>query len=160
MVETGQEVTMPAYPAKLGELIDFFESLPEPERRENLIDMAEAACAHVPRPDEIFDLEDIRHDSECTDTVGVHARLESDGNIHFSISLGPKVQTLTRAMTTILCQGLNGCTPRQVLEVPPDFVPRIIGADLVRLRNQTVYYVLKRMKEAAGALATSISHES
>jgi cysteine desulfuration protein SufE len=58
------------------------------------------------------------------------------------------VQTLTKAMTSILCRGLNGAKLQDVLEVPADFVPRIIGAELVRLRSQTVYYVLSRMKTA------------
>ena len=62
-------------------------------------------------------------------------------------------------MTAILCRGLNGCTPEQVLQVPQDFVPRIIGADLVRLRSQTVYYVLNRMKEAVYKLE-SASYDS
>ena len=143
---------MQAYPAALGELIAFFESLPEGERRENLIDFAAAAPAHAPREGEPFDFEDVRKDAECTDTVGVHVRLENGGHIHFAISLGPKVQTLTKALTTILCRGLNGCTPREVIEVPQDFVPRIIGAELVRLRSQTVYYVLGRLQQAAQAL--------
>jgi cysteine desulfuration protein SufE len=59
------------------------------------------------------------------------------------------VQTLTKAMTAILCKGLNGATLQEVMAVPADFVPRIVGADLVRLRSQTVYYVLSRMKTAA-----------
>ena len=153
-------MSMAPYPVKRGELIDFFESLPESERREKLVDLAEAATTHLPRPGEVFDLEDVRHDAECTDTVGVHVRRDTSGHVHFAISLGPKVQTLTRAMTTILCRGLNGSTLEQVLKVPSEFVPRIIGADLVRLRSQTVYYVLNRMKEAAGALTTSTSRES
>ena len=143
---------MAEYPAALGELITFFESLPEGERRENLIDLATAAAAHAPKEGEKFALEDVRHDAECTDTVGVHARLEHGDHVHFAISLGPKVQTLTKALTTILCRGLNGSTLSEVLAVPQDFVPRIIGADLVRLRCQTVYYVLGRMKQAAQAL--------
>jgi cysteine desulfuration protein SufE len=56
------------------------------------------------------------------------------------------VQTLTKAMTSILCKGLAGCTPEEVLEIPADFVPKIVGADLVRQRSQTVYYILTRMK--------------
>ncbi len=143
---------MQAYPAALGELITFFESLPEGERRENLIDLAAASAAHAPKEGETFDLEDVRKDAECTDTVGVHVRLETCERAHFAISLGPKVQTLTRALTTILCRGLNGSTLREVLDVPQDFVPRIVGADLVRLRSQTVYYVLGRMKQAARRL--------
>ena len=143
---------MAEYPDALSELITFFESLPEGERRENLIDLAAAAAAHAPKDGEKFNLEDVRHDAECTDTVGVHARLENGSQVHFAISLGPKVQTLTKAMAAILCRGLNGSTLTEVLAVPQDFVPRIVGADLVRLRSQTVYYVLGRMKEAARAL--------
>ncbi|MFC5457519.1 SufE family protein [Prosthecobacter fluviatilis] len=144
---------MADYPPALGELISFFESLPEGERRDNLIDFAAAAESCAPHQGEKFDLEDIRHDAECTDTVGVHARLEHGDHVHFAISLGPRVQTLTKALTTILCRGLNGCPLAQVLAVPQDFIPRIIGADLVRLRSQTVYYVLGRMKQAAKALS-------
>lgn len=148
---------MAEYPAALGELITFFESLPEGERRENLIDLAAAVATHAPKEDEKFDLEDVRHDAECTDTVGVHARLDHGDHVHFAISLGPKVQTLTKAMATILCRGLNGSTLSEVLAVPQDFVPRIIGADLVRLRSQTVYYVLGRMKQAAQALQKGVN---
>lgn len=147
---------MAEYPAALGELITFFESLPEGERRENLIDLAASAAALAPKEGEKFDLEDVRHDAECTDTVGVHARLEHGDQVHFAISLGPKVQTLTKAMATILCRGLNGSTLSEVLAVQQDFVPRIVGADLVRLRSQTVYYVLGRMKQVAQALQKGV----
>lgn len=144
-----------SYPAALDELIAFFESLPEGERRENLIDLAAQAAKHAPKEGESFDLEDVRKDAECTDTVGVHVRRSEGGSLHFAISLGPKVQTLTRALTTVLCRGLDGCTVREVIDLPPDFVPRIIGAELVRLRSQTVYYVLGRMKQAARGLSAA-----
>lgn len=143
---------MTPYPPALAELIAFFESLTEAERRENLIDLAAAAKHHEPGEGEVFDFSDVRKDAECTDTVGVFIRVNEDGRAHFAITLGPQVQTLTRAMAAILCRGLNGATPRQVLDVPQDFVPRIVGEQLVRLRSQTVYYVLSRMKEAVRKL--------
>ena len=142
----------PSHPAALQELITFFEALPEGERRENLITMAAQAENHAPKPGEAFDLDDVRHDPECTDKVGVHLRLENGSRTHFALSFGPKVQTLTRALGVILCRGLNGTTLEEVQAVSEDFVPRLIGAELVRLRSQTVYYVLKRMKEAAAKL--------
>lgn len=137
------------YPPALQELIDLFSALPETERREMLINMAETAPLHAPQEGETFDLEDVRKDEECTDTVGVFLKAAPDGTVSYRISLGPQVQTLTRAMTSILCQGLNGATAQDVLEVPADFVPKIVGAELVRQRSQTVYYVLTRMKSAA-----------
>ena len=55
-------------------------------------------------------------------------------------------------MTSILCRGLDGCSLEEILEVPSDFVPKIVGGELVRQRSQTVYYVLTRMKGAAKVL--------
>lgn len=136
------------YPEPLNDLIDLFEHLPEQERRENLVVMADNAKRHEPLEGEAFDLEDVRKDEECTDTVGIFLRVDEDDKVHFAVTLGPMVQTLTKAMTSILCRGLNGAKPQEILDVPADFVPRVIGSELVRLRSQTVYYVLSRMKTA------------
>ncbi len=140
---------MNAMPAPLRELVDFFSTLSEAERRENLIDLATAAKNHAPREDERFDFEEVRKDAECSDTVGIHARMGDDTRMHFAISLGPQVQTLTRAMATILCRGLSGAKAADIIATPRDFVTAIIGEQLVRQRSQTVYYVLGRLQEAA-----------
>jgi cysteine desulfuration protein SufE len=135
-------------PPGLSAIVDLFEHLPEAERRALLVHYAEGAKHCAPRPGEVFDLEDVRKDEECTDTVGIHLRVDDAGTAHFRVSLGPEVQTLTRAMTSILCRGLEGATPREILDLEADFVPRLIGSDLIRQRSQTVYYVLSRMKGA------------
>ena len=139
---------MAEHPQALKDIIDLCAGLAETERREMLISFADGAARQAPQPGESFDLEDTRKDEECTDTVGVFLRIDDARLCHFRITLGPQVQTLTRAMTTILCQGFNGSSPETVLEAPADFVPQIVGAELVRLRSQTVYYVLGRMKSA------------
>ncbi|MGI8603696.1 MAG: SufE family protein [Verrucomicrobiales bacterium] len=135
-------------PPALEGIINLFEHLPEGERRALLVHYAENAKNCVPQPGEIFDLEDVRKDEECTDTVGIHLRVDDAESTHFRVSLGPEVQTLTRAMTSILCKGLSGATPREIVDLEADFVPRVVGAELVRQRSQTVYYVLGRMKSA------------
>lgn len=137
------------YPPKLAEIIDLFEALSDAEKREMLISYADSAKNQAPREGETFDLEDVRKDEECTDTVGIFLKVGDASASHYRVTLGPHVQTLTRAMTSILCKGLEGLTPQEVLDVPADFVPRIVGADLVRQRSQTVYYILTRMKSAA-----------
>jgi cysteine desulfuration protein SufE len=138
-----------SYPPNLAEIVDFFDALGDDEKRENLIAYADAAAGCRLKEGETFDLEDVRKDEECTDTVGVFLQVEPATRIaHFRINLGPHVQTLTRAMTAILCKGLDGATPEQILDVPQDFVPKIVGGQLVRLRSQTVYYILTRMKSA------------
>jgi cysteine desulfuration protein SufE len=137
-----------SYPAKLGQIVDLFDALPDEEKRETLIAYADQAASQAPREGETFDLEDVRKDEECTDTVGVFLAVGPDRGVRFRISLGPQVQTLTRAMTAILCKGLEGMVIDEVMEVPADFVPKIVGAQLVRQRSQTVYYILTRMKGA------------
>jgi cysteine desulfuration protein SufE len=137
---------MAPYPPNLTGIVNLFAALSDEEKRENLIAYADNAPRCAPRPGEAFDLEDVRKDEECTDTVGVFLNIDADRQVHFRISLGPHVQTLTRAMTAILCQGLDGATPEEVMEAPQDFVPKIVGGQLVRVRSQTVYYILTRMK--------------
>jgi cysteine desulfuration protein SufE len=89
----------------------------------------------------------VRKDEECTDTVGVFLRVDpATRAAHFRINLGPHVQTLTKAMTAILCKGLDGATPEQIMGMEQDFVPRIVGGQLIRVRSQTVYYILGRIK--------------
>src|SRR5207237_624946 len=134
------------YPAKLNKIIDLFQILPEDERRETLVSYADNARKQEPRPDEKFELVDVRKDEECADTVGVYLHVDENGKAHIRMTLGPEVQTLTRAMTAILCKGLEGCTPQEILDLPAGFVTRIVGSELVRIRSQTIYYVLTRIK--------------
>jgi cysteine desulfuration protein SufE len=138
--------SLSVYPTGLQTIIDLFVSLPDEEKREILISYAEQSGKWRPREGESFDLEDVRKDEECADTVGVFLRVMDESKVRFRITLGPQVQTLTKAMTSILCRGLEGATLSEVLDLPSDFVPKIIGAELVRARSHTVYYVLSRMK--------------
>ena len=137
---------MMIYPPKLAAIIALFSDLSDAEKRETLIAYADQASSQEPLSGEAFDLEDIRKDEECTDTVAVFLRMDERGGSHFRMTLGPQVQTLTRAMSAILCKGLDGITPDEILAMSGDFVPKIVGAELVRLRSQTVYYLLTRMK--------------
>ena len=146
------------YPPKLNNIINLFESLPEDERRETLVSYADNARKQEPREGEQFDLQDIRKDEECADTVGVYLHVDENGKAHIRMTLGPEVQTLTRAMTAILCKGLEGATPQEILDLPSDFVTRIIGAELVRVRSQTTYYVLTRIKGHLQGLPRSPAH--
>lgn len=140
------------YPASLREILDLFADLPEQARREMLISFADSVGQYEPLPEETFSVVDSRKDVECLDEVGIFANRSADGRLLFRIRLGPKVQTLTKALAAILCQGLSGLDGEQVAAVPEDFVRQIVGGELARLRSQTVYYILGRMKEAARQL--------
>lgn len=137
---------MSKYPRKLQEIVDFFEGLSPEEKRENLIAYADQAQNYEPSDGEVFDLEDVRKDQECADTVGIYLKVDDKGGLHFKVKMGSHVQTLTKAMGAILCQGLEGIGAQEIMELDQDFVTKIIGVELVRVRSQTVYYVLSRIK--------------
>ena len=136
------------YPPRLQAIADLFAGLTESARRELLIHYAAGVARFAPQPGERFDIEDVRHDAECTDKVGIHLRI-TDG-CHFRVTLGPEVQTLTRALAAILCEGLDSLAPPDARALPESYVDAVVGAELIRLRSRTVYYILRRMKEAAG----------
>ncbi len=138
-------------PQNLVKIINFFESLPDEEKRENLLSYANRSKAWEPNPDLIYDLEDIRKDEECTDTVGIYLKMHQ-GKVFFNISMGPKVQTLTRALASILCEALKGATIEQVLAVKDECISQIVGQKLVQLRSQTVYYLIQRMRSAVSSI--------
>ncbi|NBQ56596.1 MAG: Fe-S metabolism protein SufE, partial [Verrucomicrobia bacterium] len=124
-------------PAKLQQIVSLFEHLPDEEKRESLVSYSLTTKNYEPKDGEKFDLEDVRKDEECADTVGVFLKVDGEGKSHFRMTLGPQVQTLTKAMTAILCKGLDGVKPKAVMELESDFVPKIVGAQLVRVRSQT-----------------------
>ena len=142
------------YPAALNAIVSLFEHLPEDEKRETLISYADQSSKWGPVEGQAYDLEDVRKDEECTDTVGIYLKVSPTRQAQFRVSLGPKVQIPTpsairRAFSAR--RGLEGTTIEDILDVPADFVPRIVGGQLVRVRSQTVYYVLTRMKGACKA---------
>src|SRR5437016_12634795 len=106
------------YPSKLNRIIHLFEMLPEDERRETLVSYSDNAKKQEPREGEKFDLQDVRKDEECADTVGVYLHVDERGKAQIRMTLGPEVQTLTRAMTVILCKGLEGATRQEILDRP------------------------------------------
>ncbi|NOY00473.1 MAG: Fe-S metabolism protein SufE [Verrucomicrobia bacterium] len=139
-------------PHRLQQIIDFYEQLPDDEKREALINEAALSEEYAPAEGEVFDVESIRKDTECSDTVGIFVNASEDSIIQFKISLGEKVQTLTRALSVILCKGLKDCSADEITNLPESFVPRIVGSELYRLRSRTIYYMLRRLKEAVEKL--------
>lgn len=141
---------MPA-PQALMEIVALLEGMSEPERREMLVHYAESSAQYEPAEGAEYVVRDVRRDEQCTDTVGIFLRLDDAGKVHFAFSLGPKVQTLTRALASILARGFEGSPVTDVLDTGPEIVNRIVGSTLVRLRSRTVYYMLERMQQAVRA---------
>ena len=126
-----------------------FQGLSEVQRRDLLLTYAAEAPRHRPRAEESYLVSDERIDPGCIDTVGLYLRRDEDGRIHLRASLGPEVQTLTRALVAILCRGLEGATVGDAASLTDGFVPLVTGEELLRQRGRSVYHVTQRLREAA-----------
>src|SRR6476619_2687565 len=98
-ISNPERETESVYPKGLQTIVHLFESLPDQEKRDALISYADQARKWEPREGETFNLEDIRKDEECTDTVGVFLMVGEEERATFRVTLGPQVQTLTRTGT-------------------------------------------------------------
>lgn len=76
------------YPNGLQSIVSLFESLLDREKREALVSYADQVPKWRPKDGENFDLEDVRKDEECTDTVGVFLKVDGDERVLFRVTLG------------------------------------------------------------------------
>ena len=131
------------YPPKLNNIINLFESLPEDERRETLVSYADNAKKQEPRDGEQFDLQDIRKDEECADTVGVYLHVDEQGKAHIRMTLAGGANS-DPSDDGILCKGLEGATPQEIL-IAERFRDALSAPSWCAC-VQTTYYVLTRIK--------------
>lgn len=143
---------MAKLPPALAEWVAFFGGLTEAQRREALWSCAEESARHAPREDETHDAIDARTEPGCSDEVTLFVKIEPDGGLRLRAELGPDTRTLTRALVTILCRGLNGSDPALVAALPDDFIPEIVGEPLLRSRSRSVYGITSRLREAVRSL--------
>jgi len=140
-------------PPALEEIVSFFSDLSEPQRRDALLAYAAEAPRHQPRDEETYSWIDERIDPGCMDVVGIFLRVDETGNLISEQSWEPETQTLTKALVSILCRGLEKAPLASVVSLHDDFITEIIGAQLMRARGRTVYHVMRRMRDAAQQIA-------
>jgi cysteine desulfuration protein SufE len=108
---------MPNLPGKLQEIVDDFALAEKQEKVELLIQYAESL---PPLPAWLEDERDTMDAvPECMTPVHVFGELK-DGRITFHFDIPPQAPTV-RGLAAILANGLNGCTPEEILSVPADF---------------------------------------
>lgn len=132
--------------------VKLFESLPKETRIQGLIALAGSLPRFAPDETEPWDVVDVRKDHECLDVVGLYARRGPEGRVKLAATVGREVTTLTRALTALLVENLDGETPEAIRSVEPSLIPRVVGEALMKQRSSTAYYTLRRIHEAVERL--------
>jgi cysteine desulfuration protein SufE len=134
-------------PPKLQEIVDDFASMSREEKIETLIGYAES----LPPLPERFAEERAKMEPipECMTPVFLFGEKQADGGVVFYFDIPPQSPTV-QGLACILATGLNGCTPEEILAVPPDFfTPMKLEEAISGQRLNGFRGVLAHMKQTA-----------
>ena len=109
-----------ALPARLEEIVADFEMLEGREKLELLLDYA---SRFPPFPEYLQKPGDIEEVPECMTPVQMAAEVK-DGRLYYHFVV-PDESPTVRGYASLMMEGLNGCTPEQVLALPSDFYLRM-----------------------------------
>jgi len=134
-------------PSKLQEIVDDFASMSREEKLETLIAYAETFPS---LPQWLVEKRDSMEPvPECMTPVFLFAEKIANGGLHFHLDIPPQSPTV-RGLASILANGLDGCTPEQIISVPADFyLPMNLQEAVSQQRLNGFTGVLARMKQEA-----------
>lgn len=134
-------------PLKLQEIVDDFAGMSREEKLETLIAYAETFPS---LPDRFKDARDkMEAVPECMTPVFLIGEQDANGGVIFHLDIPPQSPTV-RGLATILANGLNGCTPEEIISVPADFyLPMKLDEAVSGQRLNGFNGVLAHMKHVA-----------
>jgi cysteine desulfuration protein SufE len=106
----------PQLPPKLQTIVEDFKLCEGKEKLELLLDYANRMPDVPARFQGHAEMEQIH---ECMTPVFVHGELV-DGGMHYYFDVPPESPSV-RGYAALLSEGVDGCTPAQVLAIPGDF---------------------------------------
>ncbi len=138
---------MPNLPPKLQEIVDDFASMSREEKLETLIAYAESFPA---LPDWLKEKRDqMEPVPECMTPVFLFAERQPNGGVHFYLDI-PAQSPTVRGLASVLSNGLDGCTPEEIISVPADFfLPMNLAEAVSQQRLNGFTGVLAHMKQEA-----------
>jgi len=148
---TDRKIIM-SLPAQLQEIVDDFASMTREEKLETLIAYAES---FPPLPEQYKDQRDkMEAVPECMTPVFLIGEKTSEGGIKFHADIPPQSPTV-RGLASILLNGLDECTPEEVISVPADFyLPMKLEEAVSGQRLNGFAGVLAHMKHIAVTILT------
>lgn len=137
-----------AVPAALAEIVDDFAGVPDPEKLELLLEFSD----ELPPLPERYDGHEAEMEQvvECQTPLFLAVELEGEPGpqapVRLFIAAPPEAPT-TRGFASVLTQGLDGLSARQVLDVPEDIPSRLgLAKALTPLRLRGMSAMLGRIK--------------
>ena len=137
-------------PASLSQVIQRFKRQPDQKRRYELLIWFAKRLQEFPESDKVPE----NKVPGCVSQVYVTATLE-DGKVKFQ---GDSDSQLTKGLVALLVEGLSGLTPKQILQVSPDFIQDTgLNISLTPSRSNGFYNIFQMMKQKALAHKLTMS---
>ena len=134
-------------PPTLDKMVQRFKRASEPKRRyEQLLHLAKR-LSDFPIEEKV----PANKVPGCVSQVYITAELK-DGGVRFQ---GDSDAQLTKGLVAFLIEGLNGLTPAQIVQLPPDFIQETgLSQSLTPSRANGFYNIFSTMKKKALLLSS------
>ncbi|MEM9006642.1 MAG: SufE family protein [Cyanobacteria bacterium P01_F01_bin.86] len=131
-------------PASIDKLVKRFQKVTDPKRRYEQLLWFAKKLAPFPEAAKIEE----NKVKGCVSQVYVIASL-NEGKLHYQ---GDSDAQITKGLVAFLINGMNGLTPQEAIELPPDFIKDTqLDVSLTPSRANGFYNIFKTMQQKAAA---------
>lgn len=138
----GMSTTSTPLPESLAKIVERFQKRANPKQRYEQLLWYAKRLKEMPEEDKMPE----NKVPGCVSQVYITANLE-DGKIWYQ---GDSDAQLVKGLVALLIEGLNGLTPQEIVQVPPDFIQDMgLNASLTPSRANGFYNIFQTMKKKA-----------
>jgi len=135
-------------PERLQRIVDLFAGAPRDLRLQALFDYSK----RVPPVPEHIDQSHMERVHECQTPFALWAELDEEGRVRIAFAVPEEAPTV-RGYAGILHEGLDGETPKAIMDVPPDFYLLLGLSDVVSpLRLRGMGAIITRLRSQVATL--------
>lgn len=137
-------------PGTMQKLVDRLNRLPDPKQRYQQLILYGQKLPPLPAADQI----PANRVHGCASQVFITAHLNDQGKVEFQ---GESDALISKGFVGFLISGFNGLTPREILQVSPDFIQETgLTVSLTPSRANGFMNIFQTMREKTAAL---VNHE-
>lgn len=142
VLKLGMSSTSTPLPEALAKIVERFQKRANPKQRYEQLLWYAKRLKEMPEEGKVPE----NKVPGCVSQVFITASLD-DGKVWYQ---GDSDAQLVKGLVALLIEGLNGLTPEEILQVPPDFIQEMgLNASLTPSRANGFYNIFQTMKKKA-----------
>ncbi|MDJ0702496.1 MAG: SufE family protein [Leptolyngbyaceae cyanobacterium MO_188.B28] len=141
-------------PASVEKIVKRFQRVAEPKRRYEQLLWYAKRLQGFPASEKVPD----NKVPGCVSQVYIIAQLQDGGKVEFQ---GDSDALITKGLVALLFEGLNGLTPKEIVDLSPDFIKETqLDVSLTPSRANGFYNIFKMMQKKVLPYLPSMDQEA